>query len=391
MTEKKEKKEKKYPILTASNAQKIINKYKRLLDETDDINTLLVDMENLDILINEIKNKNDITMIKFLNKKIGDILKQDISGLNNLLKWQVIEAILYFTFNNFESEKELKDNYNNYKKTGNTDFITREFKNAIEEYGNIDEIDTLMSDIDRRGHFLFTPLQESYIDSKLQEQEEKAQKNKKIFRKILKDYPYLRWYITTIDLNYEFQMEQLKERMMIYDSPLSTSIKKILKYMGFVVEDSDTTIEESKRLIELFHEHKIHNLGDLIKASKFTWKSISKNVLFNNNIDFDFFMKIIASYLYPKYKLYIDVNEGLAKEIFYIKCAQEISDQDDDIQNECTNKWGELIEGAQNNEELRQLYKDIYYGFDIPEAPPAPMFSIPSYSSKRKIRRNSRF
>jgi hypothetical protein len=378
MTERKG--EKKYPLLTSSKAQKIVDKYDET--ETDDLDTLLVDMENLDIILSKIKTKNDIEIIKFLNKKVNNIIKQDISGLNVSLKWNVIEAILYFTFNNFKNEKELKDNYNNYKKTGNTDFITQEFKNAVEEYGNIDEVDNLMSEIDRGysdDEFTFTPLQENYMYNKLQEQEKKEEKNKKIVNKILKDYPYLKWYITTIDLNYGFQMDQLKERMMIYDSPLSTPIKKILKYMGFYSEDD---IEESKRLINLFHEHKVNNLGDLIKMTKFDWKSISKDALFNNNINFNFFIEIIAKYLYPKYKLNIDVNDELTKEIFYIKCAQEISDQDDDdIQNECTNKWGELVEGAKNNEELQQLYKDIYYGFDIPEAPLSPM---PSYSGKRR-------
>lgn len=303
----------------------------------------------------------DSNIANFLILKVEHILKRDISKLNNIE--QFIQAILYYSYNDYENENELKTNYKEFKKTGNTEFITKSFRDIIDNSRLYDDMEENLINLDRGldDTTIFTTKQKLYIKRQLDRQELQEMKNRQIVNNILKDYPQFRYYVyENIDYSpFEFKasIKKLLSKMKFYDLPLSTSIKKMM------------TLLDAKSLSNVFKEYKVNNLKDLIQIPKSTWIEIGKNPMFEDDFGGGFkeFLEIVAENLYPRHKLDIPVNRSLAKTIFMINCFRSTNDNLD----ECEYNWEKTIENTTKNERL-QIYRDMYYGLEVPEAPPAP-------------------
>lgn len=141
---------------------------------------------------------------------------------------------------------------------------------------------------------------------------------------------------------------------------IDTSIKKLIKivYKIFSEEYSDFQEEKLKEDIKTFKYYGINKLRDLVDSKE---RINLYNQLKLVEID------EIAVVLYPKYILNIDANEFLARRAFEIK---------NNFFQDSDKLFDKIITQAKDEDKLQEVYNDLYHGFNIPEAPPAP-FNYP--------------
>jgi hypothetical protein len=248
---------------------------------------------------------------------------------------------------------------------------------SIERYGN-DLFDDTPEIYKYRSEFdqLINNIKRSLVT-------DKDEKIRKKIKKYFEEYPYLRiseYGYDNIDHIYDLDIlkdifHNVKRKAKLLDSiSPDTSIKKLIKIVFEVRQgenpddsdkddDSDDSDDEDdirydpesfKNDIKTFKSYGITKLKDLMKNKVDLYGKLQSQAIDE-----------IAVVLYPKFILNIDANEFLMEEVIEMKDSPYHNYQ---------------YEGVKDAKELQQLYNDIYHGFDIPEAPPAP-FNYPTASS----------
>lgn len=194
--------------------------------------------------------------------------------------------------------------------------------------------------------------------------------NKHIYLELLDKYINDDWeYIE----EYNF-IKEFKEKIALHKLTLYSKIKELKKL----------NIYKFNVLLSIFKKHKIKTISDLINISRKEWIEIMYEyvayitgipmdeirIRYANiqNLDGEIIIDTItdlAMKLYPKFKLkYIPIFRVLVGQILY-----KMQESDETLSDDIIDEW--LEAGFDSND-----YKMLYFGPDIPEAPPAPIPDI---------------
>lgn len=197
--------------------------------------------------------------------------------------------------------------------------------------------------------------------------------------------------ITELGSNYLDEiLLTLIEKEVIKTLKLSSPIEDINKVgkINILKSISGKKYEEIKDLINFLMKSKIETIKDLINLSFSDWKDLMDKYEFDDST-----FAILRGVLYPIFIIKIPASKLDAIDKFFYKCDKGTYTEKCDI------LWRNLIR-SKSRQELQEIYNEIYYGFPIPEAPPAPIPEfMKTYSpypyrrmknSKKKFKRKSK-